>query len=160
MAGALNSREAQTFAMMTRSNTRKILTLPDPLNRAGSIVVSVLPNGKSKIRSRLTDTAPVFDITVNLNCVVENITKDTDYTSDQNHALLTEYITRICAESMEQLVKKLQEEYNADILNLGIKLPRHFLTTRDWEEYNWEKRYKDAEIRIHVNLDIDRAGKL
>jgi hypothetical protein len=50
MAGTLTAEEAQTYAMMTKSKTRKIMTLPDPLDADGSIVVSVMPNGKSKIR--------------------------------------------------------------------------------------------------------------
>ena len=157
MAGALSSGEAQTYAMMIKSRTRKILTLPDPQNADGSVVVSILPNSKSKIHGHLNGGSPVFDITVNLNCIVENVTKDTDYTTDENHAVLTEEITKICTENMESLMKKLQE-LNADTLNLGDKLTRHFKTTREWEDYNWNKIYKDAEIRIHVNLEIDRAG--
>ncbi|MCL2035096.1 MAG: Ger(x)C family spore germination protein [Oscillospiraceae bacterium] len=157
MAGALSSGEAQTYAMMIKSRTRKILTLPDPQNADGSVVVSILPNSKSKIHGHLNGGSPVFDITVNLNCIVENVTKDTDYTTDENHAVLTEEITKICTENMESLMKKLQE-LNADTLNLGDKLTRHFKTTQEWEDYNWNKIYKDAEIRIHVNLEIDRAG--
>ena len=157
MVGTLSSDEAQVYAMMTRSRTRKIMTLPDPLDSDGSIVVSILPNGKSKIRGYLTDAAPVFDITVNLNCVVENITKDTDYTTDENYAVLTEYITQVCTENMQELVTKLQG-LNADILHLGDKLMRHFPTTREWDGYNWRERYGNAEIRVHVNLSIDRAG--
>lgn len=158
MVGMLDSLEAQTYAMMTQSRTRKIFTLPDPLNPDENIVVSVLPTGKSKISGSIKDGTPVFDIAINLNCTIECIQNDTDYTTDQNFALLTEYIRQTCAQNMNDLMFKLQKEYNADILGLGNKLVYNFLTTREWEAFNWRERYKDAEININVDLQIDRTG--
>lgn len=158
MAGVLDSFEAQTYAMMTKSKTRKILTLPDPLDPEGDIVVSILPTGKSKIRGYFMDGTPAFDIDVKMHCTIESVQNGTDYTSDQNHAILTEYIRQICAKNMQSLIIKLQKKYNADLLRLGDKLAYSFHTAREWKEYNWPEQYQNAEIHVNVNLDIDRTG--
>lgn len=160
MAGALDSSEAQTYAMMTQSKTRKILTLPDPLNPDSDIVVSILPTRKSKIRAYFIGDTPAFDIGVNLRCTIESIQSDTDYTSDENYGVLTEYIRQTCAQNMRNLVSKLQKEYNADLLKLGDKLAYKFLTVQEWQDYHWPERYPDAQISIHVDLNIDRTGFL
>lgn len=158
MVGVLDSSEAQTYAMMTKSKTRKILTLPDPLEPDSNIVVSMLPTGKSKIRGYFAGDKPAFDIDINLHCTVECVQNDTDYTSNQNYDILTEYIRQTCAKDMRELVTKLQKEYNTDLLRLGDKLAYSFPTVQEWRDYNWPERYRDAEININVSLDIDRTG--
>ena len=160
MAGTLDSSEAQTYSMLTRSKSKKLLTLPDPLDSNSNISVEIMPDGKNKIKSSIRSGIPVFNINVNLRCNVECIQSSIDYTSQQNYNILTDYIKNVCTENMRNLVNKVQKEYNADILKLGNNLAYHFLTTNEWKNYNWNEKYKDAEINLNVNLDLNRAGIL
>jgi len=158
IVGVLNSSEAQTYAMLTQSKTKKILTIPDPLDPESDIVVSILPAGKNKINSSINYDIPVFNIDIKLICTVECIQSEIDYTSFENYNILTEYIKQNCVEKMSDLIAKTQKEYNADILKLGDKLAYNFRTVSEWESYNWSEKYKDAEINLNVNLEIEQTG--
>jgi len=158
MVGVLNSSEAQTYSMLTQSKTKKILTLPDPLDAESKIVVAVMPAGKNKISSSFNNGTPVFDIGVKLKCTVECIQSEIDYTLDQNYDILTDYIQKSCLDNMQNLITKTQKEYNADILKLGDKLAYNFSTVSQWESYNWQEKYKEAEINLNVNLEIEHTG--
>jgi len=158
IVGVLNSSEAQTYAMLTQSKTKKILTIPDPLDPESDIVVSILPAGKNKINSSINYDIPVFNIDIKLICTVECIQSEIDYTSFENYNILTEYIKQNCVEKMSDLIAKTQKEYNADILKLGDKLAYNFRTVSEWESYNWSEKYKDAEINLNVSLEIEQTG--
>ncbi|MCL2579307.1 MAG: Ger(x)C family spore germination protein [Oscillospiraceae bacterium] len=154
MVGVLDSLEAQTLSMMTRSNTRKLVTLPDPLSPEDRIVFSILPTGKSRARGSLTDDHPIFDVNVKLRANIEHIRGDADYDKD----FLAEYIRQATEKEMETLTAKLQHELNADLLGLGDRLARNFLTVQEWEAYGWREKYRDAVINIHLDLALARSG--
>ena len=153
MVGALDSFETQTLNLITRSRTRKILALPDPLSPGEEMIVSILPTGRSKIRSYFVGETPTFDITLRLRGTIEQIRGDANHSED----FLAAYIKQACASNIENLITKLQQEYRADLLGLGSKLSRNFLTVQEWEAFGWRERYPDANIRVHINLDLDRA---
>ena len=158
MVGVLNSSEAQTYSMFTQGKLKKILTLPDPLKPDSDIVVSIMPASKCEIRSAIKNNIPVFDISINLVCSVESIQSEIDYTSPEKYNILTEYVKGMCTEDIVSLIRKIQKEYNADILKLGDKLAYNFRTVKEWEDYNWSEKYKDAEINLTVELDIEGTG--
>lgn len=158
MVGVLDSFEAQIYSMLASNRARIVLAISDPLDEEFNIVAEILPVGKSKISSSIEDEVPVFNIDVSLNCTVESIQSQIDYTSPENYRILTEHIKEFCKENMASLIAKTQKEYNADILKLGDKLTYHFRTVKEWEEYDWPERYKDAEITLNVNLNIERTG--
>ena len=154
MAGALDSEQAQTFAMMTKSPARKILALPDPLSGHDDIIVSIAPTRRGRIRAYFAGDTPTFDIEVNLRASVEHIRSGAGYPQD----FLAQYIEQACTQNMQELLHALQKEYGADLLGLGDKLARNFLTVQEWEAYNWRERYADAESNIHVNIRMERTG--
>lgn len=158
MVGVLNPHETQTYSMLIQSKTKKVLSLPDPLNPESIIVVEILPVGKNKIVSAINNDIPNFNIDVNLKCTVEYIHSDIDYSSPENYNILKEHIQQICREDMMQLINKVQKEYNADILKLGNKLAYHFTTIAEWERYSWSEKYEGAEINLNVNVEIARTG--
>lgn len=158
MVGVLDSMEAQAYSMLTQGKAKKILTIPDPLDSNFDIVIAILPGGRNKITSTISNGIPVFHMEVKLKCSIESVQSPIDYTSAQNYNILTEHIRDICAENMGNLIAKTQKEYNADILKLGNKLAYHFHTVSDWEKYNWRDQYKDAEINLRVRLEIERSG--
>jgi len=154
MVGALDSFETQTLAMLTRSNTRKILSLPDPGSPDDTITVSIMPTRRGKTRAYLVGDTPTFDINVHLRGNVEHISAGAGYDQD----FLADYIRRECLQNMESLVDALQNQYRADLLGLGNRLARNFKTIQEWEDFGWRSRYPDADIRIHLTLTMENTG--
>jgi len=154
MVGALDSFETQILAMLTRSRTRKILSLPDPHSPDDTITVSIMPTRRGKIRAYLVEDTPTFDIYVCLRGNIEHIRARAGYDQDS----LAEYIRQECLSDMESLVDALQNQYRSDLLGLGNKLARNFKTIQEWEAYGWHNRYPDADIRIHLTLTMENTG--
>ena len=154
MVGALDTAQTQALNMLTRSTTRKILSLPDPHSPEDVIVVSILPTRNARVRAHLDGEQPTFEITARLRGNIEHIRAGADYDQD----FLTEYVQGECAHQIEQLLVTLQKQYSSDLLGLGGKLARNFATVQEWESYGWRERYPEADIRIQVELKMESTG--
>jgi len=45
-----------------------------------------------------------------------------------------------------------------DVFGFGGVAARQFATAEQWEQYNWFKHFKDAEVNTEVELNIKRSG--
>ena len=154
MVGTLDSFETQTLNLLLRSRTRKILSLPDPDSDDDVIIVAIRPTRAARIRGYFADDTPTFDITLNLRCSVEHQRAQSQLEGDA----IEQYVTQAVSENIEALLHKLQHEYHADLLGLGGKFVRNFLTVPAWEAYNWRERYPDAALNVHLNIHMERTG--
>ena len=48
---------------------------------------------------------------------------------------------------------KVSKEYDTDIDCFCNKALAHFSTTKEWEDYNWPEKFKNAKFDIDVNID-------
>jgi len=154
MVGALDSFETQTLDMLTKSRTRKVLSLPDPGSEDDTITVSIMPTRRGKTRAYMVGDTPTFEIDVHLRANIEHIRDGAGY----NQNFLAEYIRRECLRNMEDLVDSLQNRYHADLLGLSNRLARNFRTVQEWEAFGWRERYPDADIRINLNITMENTG--
>jgi len=155
MAGALDTAETGVYAMLTGSKNKKSFVLPDPLDAGSVIVFSVLPSRGGTVKGRICGGEAVFDIILSLRCSLEFIQSGVDYTLERNYDILTEYIRAECEKNIADLIYKIQKVYDADILELGERLSNNFLTAREFEQFSWEEKYRDAGINLHIKLDIE-----
>ena len=58
----------------------------------------------------------------------------------------------------EKYLNKISKEYNSDIDHFCTKALGHFSTNSEWEEFNWEEKFKNAEF--NVDIDIDEISSL
>ena len=154
MVGALDSFETQTLDMLTKSRTRKVLSLADPHSPDDTITVSIMPTRRGSTRAYLVGGIPTFEINVYLRCNIEHIRAGAGYDQD----FLEEYIRRECLRNMEELIDALQNRYRADLLGLGNRLARSFATIQEWEAFGWRERYPDADIRVNLTVKMENTG--
>ncbi len=55
-------------------------------------------------------------------------------------------------------IKNVRDEYGADILGLGLKAKRSFLTNQSFSDYNWRERFKEYDINVNVDFKVRRNG--
>ena len=55
-------------------------------------------------------------------------------------------------------LNKTTKEFNADIAGFGAHMSKNFLTWREWKDFDWLSRYKDATFVIDVDFKVRRPG--
>ncbi len=72
----------------------------------------------------------------------------------------TDFLEKTFTKKTRELLLRTQNEFGADVLGLGDYAKKTFLTNSQWQSYNWEERYKTAELDVSVIVDIDDYGEL
>lgn len=57
-----------------------------------------------------------------------------------------------------EFIKKVRDEFDADVLGLGLKAKKLFLTNKSFEEYDWRKEFKNYEISVDCDFKVRRTG--
>ncbi|NLB53962.1 MAG: hypothetical protein GX808_13645 [Syntrophomonadaceae bacterium] len=80
-----------------------------------------------------------------------------DYEQPQQKRLLEQEFEKVVQTGIEDVISKCQG-LNADIFSFGDYAARNFLTIGAFEKYNWNKRFKDAQVKVDVSFIIRRTG--
>jgi len=95
----------------------------------------------------------IADININL------LANNTDYIlNNRNNRALRKEIEKELEDKSNKLIKKAQSKYG-DLFLFGIELRPRFLTIHDWEKYNWEEKFKQAEIKVNYKIKDLTFGK-
>lgn len=81
-----------------------------------------------------------------------------NYTLEQEISDFENRVTHIISNYCSEFIKSVRDEQNADILGIGMKAKKAFLTNDEFENYNWRESFKEYEIFVNTNFKIRRTG--
>ena len=150
------------------NSTRGALIINNRLN-GGTEVINVesvgkvsysLEKSKSKVKFKLEDGKPVYNIIIKINTNIYEIERDIKNQLPDNAFNLMEeaLISRIKTITSQAIYKSIFE-YNSDIFGFGqiaLKSDKEYFRT---VENNWDQAMKEAKYNIDVSVKIDDTGQ-
>lgn len=131
-------------------------------NYNGINVPYIITNSKcsKSVEKNKEDLTIKFD--VNIEGYIEQYKLETEEKMLQSD-LVKDMEKEVELEIKEQLlkiIKKIQKEYNADILGIGEYLSKY--EPEIWEDYkkDWDKKFRNIMIKIEVDAKIRRIGMI
>jgi len=119
------------------------------------ITVSQEQEKKPKISVDTASDVPKIKITVYI---------EADFSSGTSEFSVEDNIYDFAKEASDEMEGKIKDfltetkKIGADIVGFGSYAKRNFLTTADFERYNWKEKYKNAEFKVEVDFKIRRTG--
>lgn len=150
------------------NSTRGALIINNRLN-GGTEVIDVesvgkvsysLEKSKSKVKFKLENGKPVYNIIIKINTNIYEIERDIKTQLPDNAFNLMEeaLISRIKTITNQAIYKSIFE-YNSDIFGFGqiaLKSDKEYFRT---VENNWDQAMKEAKYNINVSVKIDDTGQ-
>ena len=150
------------------NSTRGALIINNRLN-GGTEVIDVesvgkvsysLEKSKSKVKFKLENGKPVYNIIIKINTNIYEIERDIKTQLPDNAFNLMEeaLISRIKTITSQAIYKSIFE-YNSDIFGFGqiaLKSDKEYFRT---VENNWDQAMKEAKYNIYVSVKIDDTGQ-
>lgn len=150
------------------NSTRGALIINNRLN-GGTEVIDVesvgkvsysLEKSKSKVKFKLENGKPVYNIIIKINTNIYEIERDIKTQLPDNAFNLMEeaLISRIKTITNQAIYKSIFE-YNSDIFGFGqiaLKSDKEYFRT---VENNWDQAMKEAKYNIDVSVKIDDTGQ-
>ena len=154
IVGELNSIETMCF-LTTRNNVDGFLiSIPDPNSEDGVIDIYLTPTSNTTIKVKLLNGSPYIKLNYRFSGRIQSASENTNYLDD---SLLNE-ISSACNNYLESILSdylyKTAKTFKSDINGFGQEAKKNFLTLEDFEDYNWEEKYKDSFFDVNVSASV------
>ena len=157
MTGSLDGYETRFFMMVQGEFKRGNLTLND-INSPGNILVFDVRQGRSpKLSVDFSGNKPVLGVELNIEADIVSIQSRINYERSTLLGGLEVQLKTYLTNGITQMIKKTQQ-IESDAIGFGRKAAHHFATIKEWEDYRWLSRYKDADVNVNVKVNIRRTG--
>ncbi|UFT99448.1 Ger(x)C family spore germination protein [Radiobacillus kanasensis] len=156
------TRLANVFDVTTNMNDLAS-TYKDPLAEEYDISASYVQRREPEVNITYHKDKPtVIDVNVPFSIEVLAIPSLVNYAeSKEKQKILKDSIEKSLEKKSRELIKKTQEEYGTDPFYWSLFVRKNFLTIKEYEEANWNKKiYPNAEINVNFELNMIEFGKM
>ena len=84
------------------------------------------------------------------------MTLDTDVNYEANNVLskISEATVQYLKTQFNDYLNKVTKQYNVDIDDFCLKGPAHFSTISEWENFNWDEKFKNTEFDVNIDINV------
>jgi len=166
--GAAIFKDDKMIGTIEGSEVRIFLIVTDKF-KGGEFTTLALDNvrvtlevyeSKTKLKPVVIDGEVVMDISVNMKVGIVDMDSEENYMSDDKLELIRKNAEKSIANDIEKFIKKIQNEYKADIFGFGNTIYR--MQPKIWKEIkdSWEQEFSKLQVQTHVNITIEGVGLL
>ncbi|MGE5585416.1 MAG: Ger(x)C family spore germination protein [Bacillota bacterium] len=160
MVGEITGQDVRAVLLIRGTFKRGTLVLEDPFVKGRYAACDIRLARPTE--TRVLREGQGFRIKVNMLLEGEVIGSQsrTDYSNPKNLHVLERRFAEDLKKSCDDVVKRAQEEFRADIFAFGNKARHLTKTWSEWEALNWPGRFPEAKVDVTVKLDLRRTGLL
>lgn len=162
MIGTLTGEETRLALNLRPISIAKYMrvTYLDPLNPKYRISAQLIKHRSTEIKVLTEETPLKIKVRLPLDFNISAVPSGENYvTNFKNQEKLRNQIEESLEKKFNELVKKTQEEYKVNPFNWSHVARRNFLTMQDYEAYNWNEKYLNADVDIKVEVKFTGFGK-
>ena len=152
--GDLSTIETLCYSLLKDEVDNFVLTISNPLDESEKVDIKVGDLSQLKTDIDVSNDSPIINIKFNLTAEVINVLNNEhlpyDKTLEKLNSGLKDYLTA----EFKSYLYKTSREYKSDINEFYKIAKRRFLTNSDFSNYDWAKKYENAEFNIDFNKDI------
>lgn len=158
MVGSMDAHEAACYMMITGNYNGGKFSIPDRHSPDKAIVFDIHKSRNPRIKAYFKDGKPRIDVNLNLESEVYVIQSRIDYEQLSRQTELENQIEDYILECLKKTIKRTQEEYKSDIFGFGEWVAGNFSTIGEFEAYNWQSHYPEAQVNISLDIKVRRTG--
>lgn len=159
MVGELTGDETRLLLMLMGDFKRGFFTIKDPKMPQYVVPLDVRTSRKTEIHVDIKNGKPYINAEIKLEGDILSIQSMINYEDISLKPLLEKAFEQQVKSEMDALIDKCKKE-KSDVFRFGTVACRKFLTIQDWEQYNWNKQFENAEVTVNVTFTIRRTGTL
>ena len=151
----LGKMESTALQLITGNMPNNYITVSNSLDTEEMITCyTTLTENNVKVEC---GKVPKISVSIKMEGDYSQMGSDSYYV--KNPREFEKYFEGKMKETVEKFLNKIRE-LNCDICGFSEAAKRNFLTVSDWEEYNWDEKFKNAEFDVDITLTIRTYGEL
>lgn len=157
LVGEINGDEMTGLMILRNTFEQAFVSTPDPLEPELMTAVNVHMYTAPTIKIDVSEPIPKIYIKVMLEGDVLGIQSHSNFEDPRFRYLLENALAQRIKLDIIKLLQKTQD-LGVDSAWLGKKAKKHFLTTKQWEDYHWKEVFPQAPIEVEVIVNLRRFG--
>ena len=160
LCGKLTAVESICHLLINNDVDSCIISIKNPLSKneetetSDKMELQLFPNKNSKITLDIIDNKPNISINISLNADIMTLIKNNDYETNEALTKISNSAQKYLEEQFNNYLNKVCKELNTDIDQFSTKAPAHFATISDFEDFNWPEKYKNAEFKVEIDVNV------
>ena len=154
--GELTAVESICHLLIQNKVDSCIISIDNPLTekKAKKIDLKLFPRQTSTIIVTLENDTPHISIDLNLHADIMTLEKDVEYETDEVLLKISNAAKDYLKNHFNDYFKKISTEYESDIDHFCTKATANFLTISDWENFNWNEKFKNSIFDVNVDINV------
>ena len=159
LVGELDALETIAFLNIRNDLDRFLISVPDPLNNNHYLDIYLTPVHSTSVNIDTTNQSPYIKIKLEFSGRIYSMTENSKYLSSE----VLDSISNSCNSYLESVfadyLYKTSKDLKSDINGFGKYTLKNFITTEQYEDYNWPENYKNSFFDVEVNTSV-KSGML
>lgn len=152
--GDLTPMETLCYSLLKDEVDNFLVTIPNPFDENTKISISVDALSSTQISIDTSSDNPKIKITFNLTAKATTGIDKLNYSDFQVIDTLNSALKDYLSTQISNYLYKTSKEFKVDINRFDKIVKRNFLTTQDYQNYNWGQKYENSEFDINVKCNI------
>ena len=154
LVGELNSIETLSFLATRNEISSFLVSVPDPNDSSSYIDIYLTPIIDSRINVDFVNGSPYIKVSYSFTGRIYSMKANSNYLDDA----VLDKISDSCSNYLETVFSnylyKTSKDLESDINGFGKNAKNKFLTTQDFENYDWLEHYSDSFFDVSVDVSI------
>ena len=147
------------YSILSNNVQGFFITINDPDNNDNYFDLYLNQNFKVKKKVEIINQTPYIKINCKLEGNIYSIKSDINYSDDKTLSKISKEAETYLQNHLYEYLYKTSKIYKSDISGFGNNALSNFLTTKDFEDYDWENNYQYSFFDVKCNVCI-KSGNL
>ena len=156
LCGELTAMESLCHLLIQNKIDSCIVSIDNPIleKENKQMELQLFPRKNTKINVTIDGDSPHITINLNLHADIMTLEKDVEYTTDEILTKISNATKDYLTQQFKNYLEKVSKEYESDIDNFCTTGTANFLTIPDWENFNWNEKFKNSNFDININVNV------
>lgn len=154
MIGIIDSYDCLYYLIATNKLINYTISLPSSLDKESYISLRITLDRKTKIKINTDSDTPEIYITVFPTISALYNDRLLIPESDQEISEFKKYISEYLKNEFLNFLNKTTKEFNSDFIGFSDYAQGNFLTTKQFNDYNWSEKYKSSNFHVEIKPTI------
>lgn len=159
LVGETSAIDSLCHLIITSKLKSGIISIPSPFNQNTSIDLLINTEKRTKNKVKLINNSPYITLDANINARILSVSGNSKSLDEKKIETIEKEINRYLEEKISNYLYKTSQDFGSDVCAFGKYAIGKFLTTEDWNNYNWLDNYKNSFFKVTVKSSI-KSGLL
>lgn len=154
LVGELNGFESICHLIVSNKLKNAQIRIPSPIEELEHIDLYIELEGKTQNSVYLVNGSPYITCRPKISAKMQSMNGNIDLSDKTVTSKIEQAAKEYLQEQILSYLYKTSKDLYADVDSFGLYALKYFSTTKEWEEYNWLHRYKDAFFDLDVSVNL------